>query len=278
MEKILGDGDVIQSFSNILDKLQSLFEDEISFSLTDLEKFIKFAPSEHMFPFANVGDPIPKDDILMKAIEEDKTYTIITDRCTTGFNIKVVAIPLKNKQGKIVGGLSFGRSLKNSSDIMELSKDLVQSTEQITKTIQVINDHARNITETNNDIQERIHETLEESKKTDGIISIVSKIATDTNLLGLNAAIEAAKGGESGKGFSVVASEIRKLSATSKNSINEINLTLNTIKNSITKIEKDISIATESSKIQADAIFKVTESIQSLRESTKILENLANKL
>jgi hypothetical protein len=272
------DIDILNNFYNVLDQLPLLFEDEISFSLSDLEKFIKFTPSAHMSPFVEVGDPIPKDDILMKAIKNGKTYSITTDRCTTGFNIKVVAIPIKSSDGRIVGALSYGRSLKNSSDIMDLSKGLVEATAHITNTIEIINDQTRNITETNTNIQNRIKETLEESKKTNEVISIVGQIASQTNLLGLNAAIEAARSGEYGKGFSVVASEIRKLSITSKNSINEINGILNTIKDSISKIEKDIAISTDSSTVQADAIFEITKSIQSLEESTKTLEKLANKL
>lgn len=272
------DTNILENFYNVLDQLPLLFEDEISFSLTDLDKFIKFMPSEHMSPFGNVGDPIPNDDIIRKAIKNDKPYTITTDRCATGFNIKVVAIPIKDNTGRIVGGLSYGRSLKNSSDIMDLSKKLVEATVQITNTIEVINSKTQNIVEINGSIQDKIQDTLAESKKTDDILSIVHQIASQTNLLGLNAAIEAARAGESGRGFSIVASEIRKLSSDSKSSINEINGILGAMKDSISKIEKDISISTDSSNVQANAIFEITKSIQSLKETTETLEKLANKL
>lgn len=270
--------EIINNFSNILDQLPLLFEDEISFSLTDLNKFIAFKPSEHMSAFGKIGDPIPNDDILMKAIKNDKVYTITTDRCATGFNIRVVAIPLKDKTGKVVGALSYGRSLKNSNDILNLSKDLVDVTTQISSTLDVINSQTQNIVDTNSNIQTKITSTLEESKKTDEVIQLVNQIASQTNLLGLNAAIEAARAGEFGKGFTVVANEIRKLSTNSKNSIDEINQILSTIKNSVAKIEQDINKTTHSSNIQANAVSKITSSIQGLKETAQLLEKMANKL
>ena len=275
---IRNDISTLECFYNILDQLPLLFEDEISLSLTDLEKFIKFKPSAHMSAFAEVGDPIPKDDILMKAIKNNQIYTITTDRCATGFNIRVVALPIKDHSGKIIGALSYGKSLKNSNDILDLSKSLVDTSTQITNKIEVINNQTKNIVETNNNIQTKILKTLEQSKKTDEIISIVNQIASQTNLLGLNAAIESSRAGEFGKGFSIVANEIRKLSANSKNSISEINEILNTIKDSVLKIEKDITMTTNSSNLQANAISEIADSIQSLEETTKVLEKMANKL
>lgn len=275
---IRNDISTLECFYNILDHLPLLFEDEISLSLTDLEKFIKFKPSTHMSAFAEIGDPIPKDDILMKAIKNNQTYTITTDRCAAGFKIRVVALPIKDHNGKIVGALSYGKSLKNSSDILDLSKSLVDTSTQITNRIEVINNQTKNIVETNTNIQTKILKTLEQSKKTDEIISIVNQIASQTNLLGLNAAIESSRAGEFGKGFSIVANEIRKLSANSKNSISEINQILNTIKDSVLKIEKDISMTTSSSNLQANAISEIADSIQLLEETTKVLEKMATKL
>lgn len=275
---IIENSHILESFVNVLDQLPLLFEDEISFSLTDLNKFIAFRPSENMSAFAKVGDPIPKDDILMKAIKTGKAYTITTDRCTTGFNIRVAAFPIKNEQGEIVGALSYGRSLKNSNDILDLSKNLVAATSRIVSTIEVINNQTKSIVDTNSNIQNKIAVTLEESKKTDDIITLVNQISAQTNLLGLNASIEAARAGDSGKGFSVVASEIRKLSSNSKSSINQINEILNNIKNSVAKIGQDINKTTDSSSIQAAAISEIAVSVQALKETAELLERMANRL
>ena len=79
------------------------------------------------------------------------------------------------------------------------------------------------------------HEVYTSVEKIDSISKFVTEISTQTNLLGLNAAIEAARAGDNGRGFSVVAEEIRKLSRQAKESTSQIKVHITKIEDLIQK-------------------------------------------
>jgi hypothetical protein len=270
--------DVLKGFSCVLQELPKLFEDEISFGLCDREKFLKFVPSEHMPAFAKAGDSIPKDDVLIKAMNTGKIQRVTTDRCSFGFQIRVVAVPIKDGKGNIVGGISYGRSLKNSNDILDVSKNLIDSFKNIKEKADIISSSITGVSSSNEDIVKQIKSTSTEVNNTDGIINFVKQITKDTRLLGLNASIEAARVGEEGRGFGVVASEIKKLSTSSAESINEINNVIKKIKESVADIEVKINESSKASKEQSEAIMNIINLINDLYGSVNLLSELSDKI
>ena len=113
----------------------------------------------------------------------------------------------------------------------------------------------------------RINET---SKKIENIIAEIESIASQTNLLSLNASIEAARAGEAGRGFAVVADEIRDLADQSAKAVVD---TRELVSNTLREIEEGTHVAHRTADVLngvVDAIQKIAETSKFLSETTQI--------
>jgi len=122
-------------------------------------------------------------------------------------------------------------------------------------------DDMENIRNSVNEIKQEIDAMHEQSRQISTIVSTVTAIAKKTNLLALNASIEASKAGESGKGFSVVANEVRNLAMQSQSAVNEIAQIVNHFQDAA----KEVVDVTEK------GIYNVDKGVESVNQSGELI-------
>jgi methyl-accepting chemotaxis protein len=172
-------------------------------------------------------------------------------------------------QGQIVEKQSHAVS-QSSTVIAEMLANIQSVTQTLQKNVNNITGLAESSEVGRESLQEVVMNIQEIDRESAGLLEIngvMESIASQTDLLSMNAAIEAAHAGESGKGFAVVASEIRKLAESSSEQSKTISTVLKKIKDSIDKITKSTEGVLLKFEIIREEIEGVTNQEKAIRDS-----------
>ncbi|WP_312203373.1 methyl-accepting chemotaxis protein [Anaerospora hongkongensis] len=167
------------------------------------------------------------------------------------------------------------QAAENRELLLEQAQLVSDSITTIASTIEELNASHEDLAATMQDVANLSDHVSENVNNTDSVIAIIQQIAGQTNLLGLNAAIEAARVGEHGRGFAVVAEEVRKLSDQSHQSAKEIQTTLRELKSSMEVVIDHTRQTAGITKEQAKAIESITERAITLQQVGQELLSMA---
>lgn len=149
-----------------------------------------------------------------------------------------------------------------------LKTEIAKTNELIDTVIEISKKTIKNVNEmkeTFDSLETMAQECVSEVKSTNDTVKVIKDIALNTRILGFNASIEASKAKESGKGFGVIAQEVRSLADTSKSSADKIDSKINEIGSGVRKIDK----SAEEAKEIVDACIKNMEELTNVIQTLK---------
>ncbi len=178
--------------------------------------------------------------------------------------------------------VSINSVASNTEDVRKLSEKSLQQTRLGNQSVTGMIGEIGRVQDAVKQIAGSVNEFVESTRAIAGMTQQVKDIADQTNLLALNAAIEAARAGEQGRGFAVVADEVRKLAEKSAQSANEIDRVTNALNQKSTHVEATVQLGLQSLQATQEQVERVssvlTEAGMAVEQSSSGVKDIASSV
>jgi hypothetical protein len=273
---------VAESFNNFAPIVAELFPEGAFIYISDLTK-IAYIQASKKFTLPNmyVGYELKETDIAYQCIHSGQPQTKEVGAERYGVPVYIANYPLYDEEdsGKnIVATLGMVVPKAAAGKLRNMSENLSNNLAAISKTVEQLASGAMQINENEQSLYNNISSVGEILSKINNVTEFISSVANQSNMLGLNASIEAARAGELGKGFSVVANEIRTLANQSKETVPKIKLLTDDIQNKIKEVNEKSKRSLQASEEQAASTQEISASIEELSVVTSELYTISKQL
>ena len=270
--------DVLEKFIHVMPLLSGIFSADIGVAVTDREKYLLYKPGRTLDLKISPGTPLKPGTAVVRAMAENRRIVVRGDKATFGIPYIANAAPILDSAGNVVGGAVIIESVEQQDQLTLMAQKLADTTSTLASTSEEISAQTQEISALSRTMSAAAGESQGRLQDTDQVVGLIKAIAGQTNMLGLNAAIEAARVGEQGRGFGVVADEIRKLATSTSDSIKKIESTLQTIREDSRKNYEQTRRIDEVMPQVAQAITQVAGAVQEVNEMARSLNEMAENL
>lgn len=271
---------VTTAFPHFAPILAEMFPEGVFLYITDLQKCMCRQPSKKFdLPDFIVGYELQENDIASKTIKSKRFTSAELVGGKWGVPILVLNYPLiAEETGDIVGTLGIVLPKGAAHQLREMSSNIDNGLSGVSAAVEQLAASAAQIHANERELNNALQLVFKLSEDINEVSTFIKTIADQTKMLGLNAAIEAARAGEFGRGFNVVAQEIRKLSDQSVSAVPKIKGLTEQIKAKVTGVQKISETTLEASQEQSAASQEISASIEEITGLAVELNKLSKNL
>ncbi|MDI3548467.1 MAG: hypothetical protein PWR10_2119 [Halanaerobiales bacterium] len=271
--------DILNCLVKVAPYLRNFFVDDFGVLVVDREKVLAYHPGERVAADIKPGDPINPEWAVERAMESKKKIIDEFDASIIGIPYIGIGYPIFDDDGKeVIGAIAISQATDRKEKLLKVAQELNDYIEFLMSSLEEISAEAEEIAATGEELNSISDETNDKVKKSEEIVSMVQQISEDINIIGLNAMIEAARVGEKGRGFTVVANEVQRLANNAAESIKNVEKIFNDIKDVTGQLYEAAVQISQVTTSQAEKLIELNEKVKQLTDLGNEVVNLAESL
>ncbi len=268
---------MLEAFVQVAPYINSLVVGDVAVAVANQTEYLCYVPAQRMDHKVRAGDLVKEGTILKKAMQSGQRVVARVGPELFGFPYVGIAIPIR-VNGQVVGGVVFMEATQHQDNLYRMAEQLASVVERVGESASQVTLQAQGMSALGQELLRLADNASERVAETDQILVMMRRIADQTSLLGLNAAIEAARVGDLGRGFGVVAEEMRKLANSSAGSLQRVEELLYLVRQSNSGLKLRMEEIERIAVRQAEAMVAISSALQEINATVNYLRQEAESL